>query len=83
MIRIVGVLLTNRVKEATKIQEVLTKFGCIIRTRLGLHEAASNICGKNGLIILELIGEKSEWDKLESELLAIEGVELKKMEFIS
>ena len=78
---IVGVLLTDRVKEAKKIQEVLTDFGCTIRTRLGLHEAATNVCGKNGLIILELIGDKAEWDKLESQLKAIEGVEVKNMEF--
>ena len=81
MIRIVGILLTDRVTEAKKIQEILTKYGCNIRTRLGLHEATSNACGKNGLILLELIGEKADWEKLEKELKVIEGVEVKEMDF--
>ncbi len=35
---ILGVQVTNRIKNALEVQEILTKFGCNIKTRLGLHE---------------------------------------------
>jgi len=37
-LRILGILIPDRVKDAVKIQEALTKYGCSIKTRLGLHE---------------------------------------------
>ena len=56
-IRILGVLITDRQKEAGKVQALLTKFGCSIKTRLGLHEVTDNLCSSSGLIILELTGD--------------------------
>ncbi len=41
---ILGALLTDRFKEATAFQEVLTKFGCNIKTRIGLHNVTENAC---------------------------------------
>lgn len=79
--RILGVLLTDRVKEAEKIQKVLTEFGCSIKTRLGLHEASSTTCARHGLIVLELTGDPKEWDRLEGNLGKIAGVEIRKMSF--
>jgi len=40
-----------------------------------------NKCARNGLIVLELTGDKKEWDKLEKDLTAIEGVKVEKMAF--
>jgi hypothetical protein len=80
-IRILGVLITNRVKEAGKVQGILTKFGCSIKTRLGLHEISTDLCSPCGLILLELLGDTTEMDKLEQELEALAGVQLKKMVF--
>ncbi len=80
-IRIMGVLVTNRLVEATKAQEILTKYGCNIKTRLGLHETSETFCSRTGLLILELVGEKSIWDSLENELNAIEGISVKHMDF--
>lgn len=79
---ILGINITDRVKDANKIQEILTKFGCSIKTRLGLHEVVDNYCSKSGLILLELTGDKSEFSKLEQELMKIQGIEVKKMEFM-
>jgi hypothetical protein len=79
-IRIVGVLVGSRQESALAVQQILSKFGGSIRTRLGLHETASG-CSGCGLILLELIGDTNEMDKLELELLAIEGVDVKKMVF--
>jgi hypothetical protein len=80
-IRILGLHLTNRVKEAIKVQDVLTKFGCSIKTRLGLHDVNEEVCSTNGIIILELCGSIDEMAKLENELLKIEGLEVRKMTF--
>ena len=80
-LRILGILIPDRVKDAVKIQEAFTKYGCSIKTRLGLHEAGDNKCARNGLIVLELTGDKKEWDKLEKDLTAIEGVKVEKMAF--
>ena len=65
--RILGVLITNRQKEAGKVQSVLTKYGCSIKTRLGLHEATDELYSTNGLILLELTGNVSEMEKLEQD----------------
>jgi hypothetical protein len=81
-IRILGVLITNREKEAGKVQGVLTKFGGCIKTRLGLHETPDDFGSSQlGLILLELIGDTSEMDKLERELDGLGGVQVKKMVF--
>ena len=78
---ILGVHLSDRSGEAEKVQAVLTKFGCSIRTRLGLHQVQDEFCSKAGLILLELTGDTNEFMKLENALLEIEGLEVKKMIF--
>ncbi|MCB2195467.1 MAG: hypothetical protein KQH79_06385 [Bacteroidetes bacterium] len=80
--RILGVLITDRKKEAGKVQQVLTKYGCSIKTRLGLHEATDDVCNTSGLLLLELTGDISEMEKLEKELIAIEGTQTQKMIFV-
>jgi hypothetical protein len=79
---ILGVHITDRLKEVTVFQSILTKFGCTIKTRLGLHEVADDFCARTGLIILELTGNRDEFEKLEQELLKVEGLEVKKMVFV-
>jgi hypothetical protein len=78
---ILGVHITNRVKDVSDFQAVLTKFGCTIKTRLGLHEVTDDFCALSGLVILELTGHREEFVKLENELLKIDGIEVKKMVF--
>ena len=78
---IFGLLLTDRLCEASQVQEILTKYGCYIKTRLGLHEASEATCSKKGLILLELVGNSTEWKKMEEELSKINGLIIKKMEF--
>lgn len=80
---ILGVMVTDRVNEAFRVQDVLTKFGCTIKTRLGLHETSDEYCSSNGLILLELTGDQQEFVKLENALLSIEGVQVKKMVFVN
>jgi alcohol dehydrogenase YqhD (iron-dependent ADH family) len=73
--------ITDRMTEATELQKVLTEYGCLVKTRLGLHEASESICSKKGLLILELVGAKDEWDKLETAAKAVKGIEVKHLDF--
>jgi hypothetical protein len=79
--RILGISISDRVKKVDEVQNVLTKFGCSIKTRLGLHEVVDDECSINGTIILELSGDMEECIKLENELLKIEGLDVQKMVF--
>lgn len=79
--RILGINVGNRDEVAEKVQKVLTTFGCSIRTRLGLHETDDDHSEPGGLILLELIGDENEWNKLEKELSVIEHCETKRMDF--
>jgi len=79
---ILGIHISDRVKNAGLIQPVLTKFGCTIRTRLGLHDVTEEYCSSTGIILLELTGDPKEYVKLENELLKIEGLDVKKMVFL-
>ncbi|WP_027400107.1 hypothetical protein [Anaerovorax odorimutans] len=74
---VIGVRLDNRVNNSLKFQEVLTKNGCNLKARLGLHEASEDVCGTDGLIILQPCGEKEEVEKLVTELNELEGITAK------
>ncbi len=79
--RIIGLLITDRVKESGKVQMTLAKHSKIINSRLGFHEVSKEVCSRSGIIILHLGGDASQWDLLESDLLKIEGIDLQKMNF--
>jgi hypothetical protein len=78
---ILGVHITNRTKNVAQVQQVLSEFGCFIKTRLGLHEASDNFCSPNGLIILEMIDNDLQTNGLISRLNAVGGVEVQQMIF--
>lgn len=76
---IVAILQENRVETAPKVQDILTEFGCFIRVRLGLHDAAIDKCTNTGLILLQLCGEDIPVNDLEKKLSAIPNVKVKTM----
>lgn len=78
---IVGVHLTDRVKEAVEVQKIFTAYGKQIKTRLGLHEVDDSTVGLNGLILLEMVGADAGINELVSRLNAIAGVEAKTLLF--
>lgn len=81
MFTIMAIKIDPRVSTAPTVQEVLTKYGCIIQTRLGLHEANKTSCANSGLVILNLIhDEKEEINNLKEELNGINGVTAKLIE---
>ena len=78
---ILGIRISDRLGEAGRVQSILTKYGCTIRTRLGLHDVDAEYVSPAGLIILELAGDPAEYLKLENELTGLDGVTVRKMEF--
>jgi len=79
MVTIFGVKLLNRVNTATDFQAIITKYGCSIKTRIGLHEVADGVCSPSGVILLEFIGQDAA--DFEKEVSALEDVKLQKMVF--
>lgn len=57
---IIGIHLKDRADQAQALQEILTRYGCSIKTRIGLHDAAENQCAAGGLILLEVIKKEQE-----------------------
>jgi len=67
----------NRVDNAVKFQETLTKNGCKIKARLGLHEVSDDSCSNDGIIVLQPCGTKEDVETLVKELNRLEGVTAK------
>jgi hypothetical protein len=80
MTTIIGIRLDNRSQTALDFQKTLTTYGCIIKTRLGLHDVAANVCAPNGIILLEVIDD-AEAIKFKDELAKIPGAEIQVMKF--
>ncbi len=77
---IMAILQENRVETAPKVQDILTEFGCYIRVRLGLHDAAIDQCVNTGLILLQLCGEDVPVKDMEAKLRSIPNVKVKTMD---
>jgi hypothetical protein len=77
--RILGILTERRHDAVIAVQKLLTSYGCVIRTRLGVNET---FFGRPaGLIILELKGDEHQMDLLEDDLGKLNGVHLRKVVF--
>lgn len=80
-IRVLGIHISDRVKDAARIQPILSRYGCSIKTRLGLHGTDDMYAENTGIILLELVGDPEESLRLENELLKIDELEVQKMIF--
>ncbi len=76
-ITVLVMLMRNRRESALRVQKLLTDFGCIVKTRLGIHEPSSDKCSDTGLIILELAGKPKDKLSLSAKLNKIPGVKVK------
>jgi hypothetical protein len=81
MIKVLGVRIIDRIKEAGLTQGILSKHSPVIATRLGFHEVTEEICSREAYIILHLEGDKGEQKKLEDALKFLEGIEVREMVF--
>lgn len=80
-IRIIGLLISDRIKEAGLTQNVLSEYAHIIKSRLGFHEVNEDVCSRLGFIILQLDGDPEEFNRLEAKLNQIGGIEIQHMVF--
>jgi hypothetical protein len=78
---ILGVQISNRVKNVAQAQKVLTEHGCNIKTRLGLHEVGNTNCSPSGLLLIETFGRPAEIQALEKKLKRVAGLVVRKMVF--
>lgn len=76
---ILGLHITERTRHASEVQQVLTRHGRIIQTRLGLHDVHGRDGSPNGLIVLHVVGPASAVAALERDLRAIAGVDVQRM----
>lgn len=74
------VLISHRHEAASKVQAVLTGWGCMIRTRLGIHQGVEENCSENGLLFLDLVGDREKLEELERKLNVIRGVSARKID---
>ena len=77
---IIGVHITNRLKEVVEVQKLLSKYGGNIKTRLGLHKV-DKVDSVEGVLILEMHGEEMVCLELADRLHEVEGVETGKIVF--
>jgi hypothetical protein len=83
MIKVLGIKIIDRIKEAGLAQEILSRHAKVITTRLGFHEVTDAVCSREAYIILHLTGDPADSEKLESELRALGGIEMREMTFNS
>lgn len=78
--RLIMIKVGKRNPEAIDVQNILTEFGCCIKTRLGLHEAEKDNCSTTGLIILQLSEDSCDVNKFLEKLNSLPHVTAKFME---
>ncbi len=80
-LKILGIFILDRIKEAKKTQAVLSKYNHLIKARLGFHELHEGACSRQAFIILHLQGDPAEWAQLEEALSKIGGIQIQQMNF--
>jgi len=68
------ILVSHRKETAVNVQKLLTAWGCLIKTRLGIHDGVLENCSESGLLMLELVGDKEKHSELTRKLKLIDGV---------
>ena len=71
------ILIGQRKQAAVQVQKVLTGWGCMIKTRLGIHDGVMENWSDQGLIILELAGDRKQMTELARKVSLIKGVSSK------
>ena len=69
--------INDREGQALEIQKTLTRHGCKIMTRLGLHDHGDGVCASRGTMVLQLCGTSGECEAVAADLAKIDGVKAK------
>lgn len=65
MTAIIGISVDNRKDDSQKLQEILTRYGCYIKTRIGLHDMGEYKCLNYGIVLIEVVDKVNEiYDEL-------------------
>jgi hypothetical protein len=83
MIKILGIKITDRIKEAGLTQGILSRHASVITTRMGFHEVTDAVCSREAVIVLHLKNDSFETEKLISDLVALGGIEVREVAFSS
>lgn len=76
-----GIKLSQRTDTAKALQDILTRHGCIINTRLGFHEVSDVSCSQEGYILLEFANNSdAEVMEMKKEIEALGELTVKTME---
>lgn len=75
---IMVVNIDKRGSSAPAVQEILTRYGEMIRFRLGFHDLHQG--AENGRILLQLVGEADALQACQQELAALDMVRVQAME---
>jgi uncharacterized protein (DUF1330 family) len=78
---IMAIKVNGRDAKAAQLQEILTKYGCNIKTRIGFHETNEGQCSVDGIIILQLFGSDEDIKALFNDVKSVNGVIPKFIEF--
>ena len=81
MVRVIGIKITDRIKEAGLVQKALSAHASVISTRLGFHELNEELCSREGFIVVHLAGLPDNCDKFAATLENIEGIAVSEMTF--
>jgi len=68
------IVIGKRKESAVKVQQVLTAWGCNIKTRLGIHDGVLDKCSDAGLLLLELVGKPKDNKEIARKISLIPGV---------
>lgn len=77
MKNIIIISVQQRKNVSGAVQEILSEYGCLIKTRLGITDSTAKKCSQTGLIILEFLGNKREINLMSKKLSKIDGVAVK------
>lgn len=81
MVKVLGIKITDRIKEAGLVQKALSQHGAVVSTRLGFHELNDELCSREGFMIIHLAGQVDDCEELVAKLNGIEGLFVREMVF--
>lgn len=76
---VVAMLISTRNETAVNLQKILTAWGCMIKTRLGIHDGVLDKCTQTGLVLMEMVGEDAKIDEFVHKLNLVKGVSAKRV----
>lgn len=75
--RVILIMVLNRSRSAVEVQKLLTEYGCVIKTRLGIHDGVGESCSEAGLLMLEVAGDNAKQNELVAKLSGLSDISVK------